>query len=509
MAQKMYSEIQLDLEIKGYIAALEKAKQANAKMKADYEKKINSMNKKSGDLMATFKKMAGVVGAAFATQRIIAFGKEAVMLAARAEGIKDAFAKINDAALLDNLRKATRGTVDDVTLMAKAVQANNFRISLENLPTYFEFAQQRARATGESVDYLVDSIVRGIGRKSALILDNLGISLSELNEQLAKTPDYADAVGAIIQREMAKSGTYIETTADKIEQLKTSMTNLKTEVGDMFNDVFAKPLANTAKSLSDVISGFSDLRRELELGGVNKDVANMVRGNIAQAGGPAGALMSKIFGWGGRKVGKNEIIITAGTPIKKLPEQISDAVAMSTAPATDNVFGEGYWQAQVKAAAELEEFMNRIKDDDVFGPDYWQNQVQAAAEFEEFFSRMGEETADYSAAIDALSGTMGNLIRSSMDGWESFGETFKNIFKDLMAKLLTLIAVYTVLNILTGGAFGATTSLGSFISEGFGVTPKGGGGGGGMSAGGGNMTLKGRDIVYASERAGGVIFKNT
>ena len=112
--------------------------------------------------------------------------------------------------------------------MTAAVQANNFRISLEQLPTFFEFATRRASETGESVDYLVDSIVRGIGRKSAMILDNLGISASELNEELAKTPDYAVAVGTIIQREMAKAGEYTETAADAANRYRASLENFKT-----------------------------------------------------------------------------------------------------------------------------------------------------------------------------------------------------------------------------------------------------------------------------------------
>lgn len=504
MAQKMYSEIQLDLEIKGYIAALEKAKQANAKMKADYQKKIDGMNKKSGDLMATFKKMAGVIGIAFGTQQVIAFTKEAVTLAAKAEGITAAFEKLNSPGLLSNLQKATRGTVADIDLMAAAVKANNFKISLEALPKYFEFAQTRARATGESVDYLVESIVTGIGRKSALILDNLGISLNDINAELKVTPDYATAIGNIMAREMEKSGVAVETTMDSLEQLKASMTNLKVEFGDMFNDVFAKPLADSAKSIADVISGLSQLRKELDLGGVNKDVANQIRGNIAMAGGtPGGALMAILFG--GRKAGKGEIIIEAGTPIiKAAPSKAADSTAGT--PGVDNVFGDGYWEAQVKAAAEYEDVISRIAQDDVFGEGYWQAQVQAAADYEEMMSRVITQTTDYSAAIDQLSGIMGSLIRSSMEGWDNFGETFKNIFKDLMAKLLTLIATYTVLNLL---GFRPAMSLGSFIQQGFGVVPSGAGGASSAIGGGMELKVKGTSLATASARGGNILFKNT
>lgn len=185
------------------------------------------------------KKIGGAIAAAFAVEKIIAFGKEVVQLAAKAEGVTVAFNRIADPGILQGLRDATRGTVTDLQLMQAAVQANNFQIPLENLASLFKFASDRALQTGQSVDYLVDSIILGIGRKSPLILDNLGISAVRLREvlkgagvEMSTVGDIAAAVGAIATEEMSKMGDMADTAATKIASISASWQNLKTTIGE-------------------------------------------------------------------------------------------------------------------------------------------------------------------------------------------------------------------------------------------------------------------------------------
>jgi hypothetical protein len=122
--------------------------------------------------------------------------------------------------------------------MQNAVKASNFQIPLQQLGKLFAFAQQRARETGESVDYLVDSIVLGIGRKSPLILDNLGISAIRLREEFkglgvesAEVGDVAAAVGKIIDEEMGKAGETMATTADRMAAVNASFKNFQADIG--------------------------------------------------------------------------------------------------------------------------------------------------------------------------------------------------------------------------------------------------------------------------------------
>jgi hypothetical protein len=115
--------------------------------------------------------------------------------------------------------------------MQKAVQAKNFKIPLDQLATYFEFATKRAIQTGESVDYLVDSIITGIGRKSVLVMDNLGISAIELQKEVEKVGDFGIAAGNIIRRELTSMGDVASTTATNIARISTAWTDFKTNFG--------------------------------------------------------------------------------------------------------------------------------------------------------------------------------------------------------------------------------------------------------------------------------------
>ena len=192
--------------------------------------------KQSEGQLSSFKgvvgKIGGAIAGAFAVNKIVQFTKEAYKLAGQAQGVYNAFSRLNRPGLLNDLKEATRGTTDELKLMQTAVQANNFKIPLDQLATYLKFATNRAIETGESVDYLVQSIILGIGRKSPLILDNLGISASELREELAKTGDMGKAVGNIINKSMSEAGDAIETSAVKTQKLGAAWKNFMTSVGD-------------------------------------------------------------------------------------------------------------------------------------------------------------------------------------------------------------------------------------------------------------------------------------
>lgn len=159
------------------------------------------------------------------------FVSEGVKMAGMAQGVERAFIRISTPGMLDDLRQSTKGMVNDLQLMQSAVKANNFKIPLDELATLLRFAQQRAQETGESVEYLTDSIVTGIGRQSPLILDNLGISAKRLNEEVSKTGDFAKAVGVIVREELSKSGETIDTAADKAQQRAVLLQNIQMSIG--------------------------------------------------------------------------------------------------------------------------------------------------------------------------------------------------------------------------------------------------------------------------------------
>lgn len=150
---------------------------------------------------------------------------QSIELAKAGEGVRIAFERLNQPGLLDRLKEATHGTVSEVELMKQAIQFENFKLPLEDLATYLAFAQQKAKDTGQSIDYLVNSIVTGLGRQSKQILDNLGISASELTRRMNEGADMTKAVADIIREEMGKAGDYVETAADRAAKAAADATN--------------------------------------------------------------------------------------------------------------------------------------------------------------------------------------------------------------------------------------------------------------------------------------------
>ena len=148
MADQIISRLLLGLDTREFRNGI---RQADRELK-DWSKGIN--------------KIGELIGAAFAVGVIADFTMEAVKLGDQLNAAAKGFERFGNAADLEALREATGGMVSDVKLMQQAIQAGNFGIPIEELGNLFAFAQQRAKETGQEVDYLTQSIVTGIGRIS-------------------------------------------------------------------------------------------------------------------------------------------------------------------------------------------------------------------------------------------------------------------------------------------------------------------------------------------------------
>ena len=205
--------------------------------------------------------------------------EQSIELARQGEGVRMAFERLNRPGLLDTLKEATHGTVSELELMQQAIKFDNFKLPVEDLATYLGFAQQKAKDTGESIDYLVNSIVTGLGRQSVMILDNLGISASEIRNRMKEGGDMTKAVAEIIREEMAKAGDYIETAADRAARAAADAKNKMENLGrtampvaeewaktwnsikmggiTLLNEVLT-PIVNSAKEIRDLLNGIKN-----------------------------------------------------------------------------------------------------------------------------------------------------------------------------------------------------------------------------------------------------------
>lgn len=178
-------------------------------------------------------------------------------MAETADGVTKAFKDMDQPDLLENLRKATKNTVNDVQLMTAAVQAKDFHIPLEDLGKYLQFAQLKAQQTGQSVDYMTNSIVTGLGRKSPMILDNLGISAAEISEKTKQTGDFMKAVAEIVDTQLAEAGETYISAADRAAQKTVELQNAQKALGDeilplkeQWDDAYADMQLNTISLIS-------------------------------------------------------------------------------------------------------------------------------------------------------------------------------------------------------------------------------------------------------------------
>lgn len=259
--QQQRSILSLQLQMQSYQGIVQKA--TDPQILVEYNRKVEELQKeitrlsnagkkgfddmgnaikKNEGLLGSFKTRIGAIGSAlgiaFGVHQLISFGRELFNIQKSAQGVELAFARIGDPTALDRLRTAVRGTVSDLELMKVAVRADNFKIPMDVLAKGLEFARQRAADTGQEVDYLVNSFVDGLGRKSTLVLDNLGISASELQEEVNKVGDFAEAVGNIIGRMGDESGIAIDLLADKTNRWAATWDNIKRAASDVFSSLF-------------------------------------------------------------------------------------------------------------------------------------------------------------------------------------------------------------------------------------------------------------------------------
>ncbi len=269
IAEAKFNIVELNNAISGTKTELDKGKIAAHQM----GKEIKETEKEGKEFQNQILQIAAAVGIAFSVDAVIAFGKEAIELAAKAEGIKTAFAKISDESGLEKLRIATRGAVSDVELMSVALRADNFGIGPELLAKGLEFAGKRARQTGQDVEKLTESFVQGIGTQSARVLDNLGISQKSLRDEIKKTGDFNTAVSNLITKQTQQMGDVSLTTADKIAKIGVVYENLKLVAGETLIKI-----GEGYGLLFDKIVGVFSKEQELE--NIRKDIAAKRTGAI-------------------------------------------------------------------------------------------------------------------------------------------------------------------------------------------------------------------------------------
>ena len=212
--------------------------------------------------------------------------------------------------LLASMNAATMGMVSNADLIQSSMTAmmliNERAIgdAAETIPMLAKIATAAARALGEDVSFMFDSIARGIGRASPMILDNLGFAI-RLGEVYGRA---ADALGvtakeldsvqrqtALLNEVMRMGEGYISNlglSSDNLTaataQLHKTIEDLRTEIGTAFAPLVRSMtmfLGEAASAIRDrVVPAFRMLSRVIaEVVGMPNPFAAIAGGQYVEA----------------------------------------------------------------------------------------------------------------------------------------------------------------------------------------------------------------------------------
>ena len=214
--------------------------------------------------------------------------------------------------ILDSMRELSAGTVSDLELMKKANTAFMLGLPVDKFGEMLTIARSASKATGESMEFMLNSIVTGLGRGSKLMLDNLGIvfdidkAYEEYARSLNKTVEgltEAEKKQAFINKALAigvenanKAGGGTENLADKYQQLTATIENLLNRVSSRMGPFFAM-LADAANATARFATGlfrdsFTASEKSIseltaEMGRLNKEIqrTEVLAQSMARTGG--------------------------------------------------------------------------------------------------------------------------------------------------------------------------------------------------------------------------------
>lgn len=193
---------------------------------------------------------------------------------------------------LEKLRVATRGLVDDFTLMQQANQAVQLGLDASKLDIMAEAATKLGAAVGRTANEAFTDLITGVGRASPLILDNLGITIKmeEAHQRYADT--LRKSVKDLTENEKAEAFRFAA--MQKIEEKARSLADVQDSAA-----ASAQRLTAQVKNASDAFAeGFSSsdaLRQSLE--GMNSQLKPEDFRALGEAVGGLVSVVTEAVGW--------------------------------------------------------------------------------------------------------------------------------------------------------------------------------------------------------------------
>ena len=220
--------------------------------------------------------------AAIASVGIIGIGVAVTKLVTDAgvlQSVTDAYNSVTEASgiagdqLIEDAQKMASGTISELSIMRNFLLANTaigkeaLGESGKNFVKFTEIAKKSARATGQSVDFMFESIVRGLARTSPRILDNTGLivnatkaytvyaeEIGKSTKELTESEKKIALTNALIAEADDKYGAVAVTAggvSSSIARMNIAMSELSLEIGTAMIPAFQEILETITPFIVD------------------------------------------------------------------------------------------------------------------------------------------------------------------------------------------------------------------------------------------------------------------
>lgn len=229
----------LDVDDKAFEAGLSKAQTKVREVAKEGERSFSSMAKSIGSTLTSLGSSISdfgdraTVGISAPVTAFLLGSQKLASATGRYYSVLDSFKSMTKEMGIDadefqkSIAEATGNQVDNLSILRNATRGLSligkeaFNDFGQDFVKMAELSKKAARATGQDVDYMFDSLVMGIARESKLILDNLG-----LNIDITRAKDeYAQSLG--------KTSDELTQSEEKHAVLSTAMRELEGIYGDV------------------------------------------------------------------------------------------------------------------------------------------------------------------------------------------------------------------------------------------------------------------------------------
>jgi hypothetical protein len=240
------------------------------------------------DLTSAFAVVSAAVGAFIAVYEMGEIGAQNTRLIESGQALARSYGDSLDQ-ILSDVSEASLGTVSNMSIIESANKAMMLGVtgSSEQMAQLMEIAALRGRAMGISTTQAFDDMVRGIGRLSPMILDNLGIvvdseatyatyaqSLGKTSGELTRNEKIQALLNSVIvegNRLLEDAGGLVDDNASKYERLQARIDNYQSNLAIAIDNAI-NPSIEAFLDYADAMdraseaTGLNDQRSRMYLG---------------------------------------------------------------------------------------------------------------------------------------------------------------------------------------------------------------------------------------------------